>query len=201
LKPDKITHARSTTKSDKLREPHDSKEITIPLDDDMDRYLRFLENIRLVRHKEDAALAALNIYKKLNMHDWLPYVYRTGTERVLLVSKDMLNDIFTSISEEELYNIAKGSALKRRLIKVVDSDINFRESENWDLVLNELENLGWGKFTRDNNVIMVEFLGIPITFLKGYLENLFGVEFKHHQTRSEEVYVLSKEKDKVQIWK
>jgi hypothetical protein len=200
LKPDEITHAHSKVQSDELRVLQESKKLTIPLNDDLDRYLRFLENIRLVRHKEDAALAALNIYKKLNMHDWLPYVYRTGTERVLLVSKDMLNDIFMSITEDEVYRIAKLSALKKRLVKVVDSDINFRESDNWDLVLNELENLGWGKFTRDNNVIMVEFLGISITFLKGYLENLFGAEFKLHQTRSGEVYVLTKEKNKVQVW-
>lgn len=178
----------------------DQNDITIPLDDDLDRYLKFLEKTKLVRNREDAALAALRIYKKLNMQDWLPYVYRTGTERVLLIGQSMLRDIFTSMSKDKLYNLARVSALKRRMINPMDPEIDFRETDNWDIILNELENLGWGKFTRDGDVIMVEFLGVSMVYLRGYLENLLGVEFKLHQTRSGDVYVLSKEKDKAQVW-
>lgn len=178
----------------------DQNDITIPLDDDLDRYLKFLEKNKLVRNREDAALAALRIYKKLNMQDWLPYVYRTGTERVLLMGQSMLRDIFTSMSKDKLYNLARVSALKRRMINPMDPEIDFRETDNWDIILNELENLGWGKFTRDGDVIMVEFLGVSMVYLRGYLENLLGVEFNLHQTRSGDVYVLSKEKDKAQVW-
>ena len=69
------------------REGQKKKEITIPLDDDLDRYFKFLERIKLVRQREDAALAALRIYKKLNMHDWLPYVYRSGNERLIMLGQ------------------------------------------------------------------------------------------------------------------
>jgi len=178
----------------------DLTDITIPLDDDLDRYLKFLEMNKLVRDREEAALAALRIYKKLNMHDWLPYVYRTGTERVLLMGQSMLRDIFTSMSKDKLYDLARVSALKRRMINPMDPEIDFRETDNWDIILNELENLGWGKFTRDGDVIMVEFLAVSMDYLRGYLENLLGAEFKLHQTRSGEVHVLSKEKDKAQVW-
>jgi len=41
------------------RKEQPRKEITIPLDDDLDRYFKFLERIKLVKQKEDAALAAL----------------------------------------------------------------------------------------------------------------------------------------------
>jgi len=134
------------------------------------------------------------------MHDWLPYVYRTGTERVVFMGQSMLRDIFTSMSDDKLYDIARVSALKRRLINPMDPEIDFRATDNWDIILNELENFGWGKFTRDGDVVMIEFLGVPMAYLRGYLENLFGAEFKLHQTRSGEVYVLSKEKDKAQVW-
>lgn len=192
---------------DKLSEPDGKggkkplKEIIIPLDDDLDRYFKFLERIKLVRQREDAALAALRIYKKLNMHDWLPYVYRSGSERLIIMGQGMLHDIFTSVSEPRLYDIARITALKRKVINPIDPDLDLKEPDNWDVIFNDLENMGWGKFTRDGDEVMIEFLGVPIAFLKGYVETLFQVEFKIHQSKSGEVYVLSKEKDKAEIWR
>ena len=183
------------------RKEQPKKEITIPLDDDLDRYFKFLEKIKLVKQKEDAALAALRIYKKLNMHDWLPYVYRSGNERLIILGQGMLHDIFSSLSEPGLYDIARMTALKRKVINPVDPDLDLKEPNNWDVIFNELENMGWGKFTRDGEEIMIEFLGVPIAFLKGYVETLFQVVFKIHQMRSGEVYVLSKEKDRTEIWR
>lgn len=183
------------------RKEQPRKEITIPLDDDLDRYFKFLERIKLVKQKEDAALAALRIYKKLNMHDWLPYVYRSGNERLIILGQGMLHDIFSSLSEPGLYDIARMTALKRKVINPVDPDLDLKEPNNWDVIFNELENMGWGKFTRDGEEIMIEFLGVPIAFLKGYVETLFQVVFKIHQMRSGEVYVLSKEKDRTEIWR
>ncbi len=183
------------------RKEQPKKEITIPLDDDLDRYFKFLERIKLVKQKEDAALAALRIYKKLNMHDWLPYVYRSGNERLIILGQGMLHDIFSSLSEPGLYDIARMTALKRKVINPIDPDLDLKEPNNWDVIFNELENMGWGKFTRDGEEIMIEFLGVPIAFLKGYVETLFQVVFKIHQMRSGEVYVLSKEKDRTEIWR
>ena len=183
------------------RKEQPRKEITIPLEDDLDRYFKFLERIKLVKQKEDAALAALRIYKKLNMHDWLPYVYRSGNERLIILGQGMLHDIFSSLSEPGLYDIARMTALKRKVINPIDPDLDLKEPNNWDVIFNELENMGWGKFTRDGEEIMIEFLGVPIAFLKGYVETLFQVVFKIHQMRSGEVYVLSKEKDRTEIWR
>jgi len=195
LQPDK----KQEPKGRRKEQPR--KEITIPLDDDLDRYFKFLEKIKLVKQKEDAALAALRIYKKLNMHDWLPYVYRSGNERLIILGQGMLHDIFTSLSEPGLYDIARMTALKRKVINPIDPDLDLKEPNNWDVIFNELENMGWGKFTRDGEEIMIEFLGVPIAFLKGYVETLFQVVFKIHQMRSGEVYVLSKEKDRTEIWR
>jgi hypothetical protein len=195
LQPDRISEPKGR------RSGQPKKEITIPLDDDLDRYFKFLERIKLVRQREDAALAALRIYKKLNMHDWLPYVYRAGNERLIIMGQGMLHDIFTSVSEPRLYDIARITALKRKVINPIDPDLDLKEPDNWDVIFNDLENMGWGKFTRDGDEVMIEFLGVPIAFLKGYVETLFQVEFKVHQSKSGEVYVLSKEKDKAEIWR
>jgi len=179
----------------------DSGEFTLHLDDDLKRYLTFLESSRLIRDREEAILAALRIYKKLNMHDWLQYVYRLGDQRILMFSHGMLNDIFTSVSEAQLYEIARMSALKRRIVDPFDPELDFNEPSNWGVVLNELENLGWGKFNKNGGEVMVEFLGVPIAYLKGYLETLFQAEFSVTRSVDGEVYVLSQERDRQEVWR
>jgi len=175
--------------------------IFVKLDDDLNRYLAFLEKNKLVRHREDVVLASLRIYKKLNMHDWLPYVYRSGGERVLLMGHGMLHDIFTSMSEAKLYEVARMTALKRRMIDPVDEDLDLSEPSNWGVILNELENMGWGRFTHQGDEVMVEFLGVPIGFLRGYLETLFLVELSVHRAMDGEVYVLTSTGRKAEVWR
>jgi hypothetical protein len=177
------------------------EEITIPLDDDLSRYLEFLQRTKLIRHKEEAVLSALRIFKKLNMHDWMPYVYRLNDERVLMVGRGMLHDIFTSMSEAKLYDIARLTALKRRVINPMDPQLDLGEVANWGVILNGLENMGWGKFTQEDDEVMVEYLGVPIVFLKGYLETLFQVEFRIHQAMDGEVYILIRERTKPEVWR
>lgn len=170
------------------RRPKDK--LTIELDDDLRRYLSFLERIKHIRNKEEAVLAALRIYKKLNMHDWLPYVYRSGTERLLIVDHGTLNDILSTMSESRLYDVARATALKRKVLRSADPNLDLTSVDNWGIILSELENLGWGRFTRDGKEIMVEFLGVPLTFLRGYLESLFRVEFHTHVVKGGELVVL-----------
>jgi len=165
-------------------------ELAIELDDDLRRYLSFLERIKRIKNKEEAALAALRIYKKLNMHDWLPYVYRSGTERLLIVDHGTFNDILSIMSESRLYDVARATALKRKVLRSADPNLDLTSVDNWGIILSELENLGWGRFTRDGNEIVVEFLGVPLTFLRGYLESLFRVEFQTHVVKGGELIIL-----------
>jgi hypothetical protein len=165
-------------------------ELTIELDDDLRRYLGFLERIKHIKNKEEAVLAALRIYKKLNMHDWLPYVYRSGTERLLIVDHGTFNDILSTMSESRLYDVARATALKRKVLRSADPNLDLTSVDNWGIILSELENLGWGKFTQEGREIMVEFLGVPLTFLRGYLESLFRVEFQTHVVKGGELVVL-----------
>lgn len=177
------------------------KELRVPLDDNLYRYLSLLEKFKLVKCKEDAVLAAIRIFKKLNMQDWLPYVYRVGNERIFLVGQGMLHDIFNAMTETQLYDVAKISAVKRKILKPFDPELDLLDPENWDVILNELENFGWGKFTRKGEEIMVEFLGVPIIFLKGYLETLFQVDFRIQRTKMKDVYILSKVGRKSEVWR
>jgi len=146
-------------------------------------------------------LSALRIFKKLNMHDWMPYVYRLNDERVLMIGRGMLHDIFTSMSEAKLYDVARLTALKRRVINPIDPQLDLGEAANWGVILNGLENMGWGKFTQEDDEVMVEYLGVPIVFLKGYLETLFQVEFRIHQAMDGEVYILIRERTKHEVWR
>lgn len=176
------------------------KEVCVQLDDDLYRYLRLLEKFNLVKCKEEAVIAAIRIFKKLNMQDWLPYIYRVGKDRVLIVGQGMLHDVFNSINETRLYAVARTSAIKRKILKPFDPELDLTEPKNWDVVLNELQSFGWGKFTLKGDEIMVEFLGIPIVFLKGYLETLFQVDFSIHMTKTSDIYVLSKDRSKRDVW-
>ncbi len=176
------------------------KELRIFIDDDLYRYLGLLETFKVIKCKEEAVIAAIRIFKKLNMQDWLPFVYRVGQERVLIVGQGMLYDIFSSISEAKLYDIARINALKRKMLKPFDTELDLILPENWDVVLNELESFGWGKFTREGDEIMMEFLAVPLIFLRGYLEALFRVKFSAHDTKIKDVFVLKKERDEREVW-
>ena len=173
-----------------VRKRSEDNELTIELDDDLRRYLSFLKRIKRIKNREEAVLAALSIYKKLNMHDWLPYVYRSGTERLLIVDHGTFNDILSTMSESRLYDVARATALKRKVLRSADPNLDLTSVENWGVILSELENLGWGRFTRDGNEIVVEFLGVPLTFLRGYLESLFRVEFQTHVVKGGELIIL-----------
>ena len=166
-------------------------DLKLRLDEDLKRYIRFLERIKHVKDKEETAISALRIFKKLNMHEWMPYIYRNGSERILIVSQGMLNDVFSAMSEEKLYQVARTTALKRKVLESFDPELDLGDIDNWDVILNELENMGWGRFIRDETEIMIEFLGVPLTFIRGYLEMLFKVEFKCHTAKQGELMVLS----------
>ncbi len=165
-------------------------ELTVELDDDLRRYLSFLERIKRIKNKEEAVLAALRIYKKLNMQDWLPYVYRSGTDRLLIVDHGTFNDVLSIMSESRLYDVARATALKRKVLRATDPNLDLTSVDNWEVILSELENHGWGRFTREGEEIMVEFLGVPLTFLRGYLESLFKVKFQARIVKGGELIVL-----------
>lgn len=183
-----------------IKERYGLRELHLQLDDGLYRYLNLLEKMKFIGSKEEAAVAAIRIFKKLNMHEWLPYVYRVSSERVLLMGQGMLYDIFSSVSEARLYDIARISALKRKILEPLDPELDLTEAENWDVILNEIQDYGWGKVTRQGEEIMVELLGVPIVFLQGYLEALFKVNFKIHTPKMDDVYVLSKEHEKTEVW-
>ncbi len=164
--------------------------LSIELDEDLRRYLNFLVGIKHIGSGEEAALAALRIFKKLNMHTWLPYVYQNGSERLLIVGHGLFNDVLSTMQSSKLYAVARATALNRKVFYSVDPELDLSRVDNWGVVLNELENYGWGKFTRDGEEVKVEYLGVPVIFLKGFLESLFGVVFQVHQVRSGEMIVL-----------
>ena len=55
-------------------------------------------------------------------------------------------------------------------------DVDFTDPQNWPVVLRELEIMGWGKFSTFRNETKVEFCLLPILYLQGYFEGMFGVQ-------------------------
>jgi hypothetical protein len=177
---------------DSIPELNKEKEncLRVDLSDSLKRYLGYLKKIKYIRDEEEAVESALEIYKKLNMHEWMPYIYRSGNERLLIISHGMFNDILSTIPESRLYDLAKSIALKRKVLRTFDPNLDLTQVDNWGIILNEMENMGWGKFTRDGDEIKIEYPGIPHIFVKGYLEALFNVKFDAHVTMDGKLMVL-----------
>ena len=162
-------------------------EFTIDLDNDTFNYLEFLERMRFIKNKDEAVKKALLLFKKLSMHDWLPDIYRIADARIILM-------------EDEIYRAGHLTALKRKVMKPEYRDINLTKKKNWLIVLRELENLGWGIFTRDENEIKVEYSAVPNNYLRGYLETMFKVNFMEHHTNVEGLVVFIAGKPKHETW-
>lgn len=166
------------------------RQITINISEDLYRYLTFLERSGFIKSKEEAVATALEFYRRLAMHDWLPYLYRMGGGRVVLMDTVMLSDLFHLMPNQAIYNAAKASALKRKLTNPYFRDIDFTQTENWPLVLRELEIMGWGKFTKFRNEIRVEFCNFPEPYLLGYFEAMFKTKFERHPSRIPEMMIF-----------
>jgi hypothetical protein len=166
------------------------KKITVNVSDDLYKYISFLEKTHFVRSKEEAFGTALEFYRRLSLHDWLPYTYRMGGERVLIMNSTGLTDLFHGLTNREIYNAARATAFKRKIVNPFFKDVDFSRPKNWSLVLKELEIMGWGKFKRFRNEIRIEFCMVPIPYLLGYFETMFGFDFELHPSKIPNVAVL-----------
>lgn len=183
----------------RLNEKSKKKGVHVELDESLSRYLGYLKKIKHIKDEEEAIESALRIYKKLNMHEWMPYIYRAGNERLLLISHGMFNDILSIIPESRMYDLAKSIALKRKVLRTFDPDLDLSEIDNWDIILSEMEDRGWGKFSRESDEIKVEYLVAPLTFIKGYLDALFQVNFNTHLAKEGQLVVLKKSNSKLDL--
>jgi len=168
----------------------------VTLSDSLYKYLTFLEKTRFIKNKEEAISTALEFYKKLAMHDWLPYVYRMGGGRAILMDSGMLSDLFHGMSNLEIFNAAKASALKKKLANPFFRDTDFSDPENWSVVLRELEIMGWGRLSKFRNEIKVESCPIPVPYLQGYFEGMFGFPFERHPSKIPNINIFVPKKKK-----
>ncbi len=165
-------------------------EVTFTLSDDLYRYLNFLEKTRFIKNKDEAITTALEFYKRLSMHDWLPFTYRTGGGRVILTDTTMILDLFHLLTNQEIRNAARTSALKRKVTNPFFKDVDFSHHENWSIILREMEIMGWGRFTLLGNKIQVEACILPVQYLQGYFEGMFGQRFSFSPSESPNVIVF-----------
>jgi len=177
------------------------KNLEIDLEDDVYDFLDFLERTRFIKSKDEAVRKALLLFKKLSMHDWLPDIYRIGNNRVIIMDRGMLLDIFELLSEPEIHRAGHLTALKRKVLKPEFREINLTRQANWMIVLKELENLGWGVFSKVGNEIKVEHSAVPTPYLRGYLETMFNVELEEHRTKIEGLTVFIATRPKVDAWR
>jgi len=172
------------------------REITAAISDDLDRYLAFLEKRRIIKSKEDAVNTALEFYKMFAVHDWLPPLYRMAGSRVVILDVGSLRDLFHAMSSREIHTAARMAALKRKTLNPLLQGVDLSKPENWDLILKELDMMGWGGFSRAGREIRIEHSALPVPFLLGYLETMFGAKLKEHRTRIPELIVLLAEPER-----
>ena len=177
------------------------KTLNIKISDNLHNYLDFLEKTKFIKNKEEATAKALNYFRRLAMHNWLPNVYRINGDRILLIERGMFLDIFEAMTEEQIYSVGRISSLKRKVMKPDLRDIDLTKVSNWGIVLKELQNLGWGKFTRVKNEIKVEYCAVHTLYLKGYLETMFRVELQEHKTEIPGLIIFIAGDPKMEAWR
>jgi len=177
------------------------KSLTVEIDDDTYNYLQFLERTMFIRNIGEAIQKALTLFKRLSMHDWLPDIYRIGNSRIVLMDRGMLLDVFELLTEFEIYRAGSMTALKRKVMKPEFRDIDLTKPRNWMIVLKELENFGWGNFSKVGNEIKVESCAVPVPYLRGYLESMFKVELEEHPTKVEGLTVFIARRPKQDAWR
>ena len=177
------------------------KSLMVDLDDDTYNYLEFLERMMFIRSKEEAVQKALTLFKRLSMHDWLPDIYRIGDSRIILMDRGMLLDVFELLTEFEIYRAGNLTALKRKVMKPEFRDIDLTKPGNWMIVLKELENFGWGTFSKVGNEIKVENCAVPTQYLRGYLESMFKMELEEHRTKVEGLTVFIARRPRLDTWR
>lgn len=171
------------------------KELVIKISDDLHNYLTFLEKSRFIKSKEEALSTALEYYKRLAMHDWLPYIYRMGGGRILVMDTTMLSELFHALSNREIFNAAKACTIKRKLSNPFFKNVDFSKLDNWPIILRELEIMGWGKFSQVKKEIKVESCSLPTPYLQGYFEGMFRFSFERHPSKIPNMDVfIAKEK-------
>ena len=159
------------------------KGLKIELEEDLYKYIMFLEKMKFIQNKEQAVTKALKFFKKLSIHQWLPEVYRIEGNRIILMETGVLLGIFEFLTESEIYRLGHMTALKRKVLTPEFRDIDLVNKDNWMIVLKGLENLGWGVFSVVGNEINVKYNALPNTYLRGYLETMFNVEIEEHRTK------------------
>ncbi len=170
------------------------KEVTFEIQDNLYRYLDFLEKSRFTRSKEEALQTALEFYRILSMHDWLPFTYRMGGGRVLLMDTTMVLDFFHLLNNREIFDAAKTSALKRKVTNPFFRDVDFSKSNNWSIVLREMEIMGWGRFKQQGSNIEVESCMLPAPYLRGYFEGMFGGRFILKSSKTSDAVIYTRQK-------
>ena len=86
------------------------------------------------------------------------------------------------------------------MLKPEFRDINLTSKRNWPLVLNELQNLGWGLFEQIEDEIKIENLAVPSEYLRGYLETMFKVNLEEHYTNIEGLVIYKVTSVKREPW-
>jgi len=84
-----------------------------------------------------------------------------GQERVMIVAQGIMDDLLSTMSDSKLYSVSSMIARNRKALDVFDYELDLSAKDNWNVILNELENYGWGKFTLKGDQIKVEH-HIPI---------------------------------------
>lgn len=102
----------------------------------------------------------------------------------MLMDTTMVLDFFHLLTNQEIFDAAKTSALKRKVTNPFFRDINFSNSQNWSVVLREMEIMGWGKFKHSGDDIEVESCTLPAPYLQGYFEGMFGLHFEFNSSKT-----------------
>ena len=155
---------------------------TFDVPKDLLRYMDSLVDNGTARSRREIVIRALEFYKKYDMHEWdESFIVIRGLRRAFMTQRSV-EQLTLGMSEEDLWKAGKrmGQILKDSLLATFGKDSSMQA--NYPLALSILESVGLGKFTLDENRIVVHNPFWPKRLLHGYLEHGLGIKLQHFQT-------------------
>jgi Arc/MetJ-type ribon-helix-helix transcriptional regulator len=151
---------------------------TVDIPQDLLRFMDDLVSRGTARSRREIVVSALSYYQKFTMFDWSDDRILVRNLRRALLTQRGVEQLTLNMSDEELYEAGKRLAQTLLDSLLATFGKNSRKPDNYQLVMELLSDIGWGKFTLLDDRIVVNSPFLQKQLLRGYLERGLGLQLR-----------------------
>lgn len=157
---------------------------TFDIPEDLLSFIDSLVRSGKVRSRREIVVRALEIFVRLQAHEWDGPLISIYGIRKGLISKGSIGELVAGMSNADLYNAGKrmGKTLKDLAMNL---RLDISRPENHMAALQMLEDFGWARFAMDHERITITGAFLPAPVIHGYLESALSVALSRVETTEE----------------